>query len=138
MIKIHVLLCMALLLTACATAKPVDVQNRLNAWIGQDADALVRSWGPPDRTYDFRDGSRVLEYERNRIDTYGGFNRPYGSIGVGSDGSAVGIGVPLWMDEPQISVRRCLIKFETDKKRIVRQTSFEGPNCAWAIMRMQK
>lgn len=124
----------ALTLTACATARPVDVQNRLNAWVGQDADALVRSWGPPDRSYDFRDGSKVIEYERNRVDSMGGWNHPRGSVVVGADGTSIGVGAPLLMDEPSVIVRRCLIKFETDRRRTIRRATFDGPNCAYAIV----
>lgn len=122
-----------LALSACASAHPVNVQQELNTWIGHDADGLVRAWGPPDRTYDFKDGSRVMEYERNRVDTYGGWNRPHGGMTVGSDSSAIGVGFPLWDDEPTISIRRCTMKFETNGKRIIRTASFTGPNCAYAL-----
>lgn len=121
------------LLGACATANPVDVQGELNRWVGQDADTLVKTWGPPDRSYDFKDGSRVLEYERNRYDTYGGYDRYRGGIGVGSDGAAIGMGFPLWHDEPRVSIRRCMMKFETNRKRVIRAASFAGPNCGYAL-----
>ena len=125
----------ALLLTACATASPVDVQNRLNAWVGRDADTLVRTWGPPDRSYDFRDGSGVIEYERNRVDNMGGWNNSSrGTVVVGTDGTSIGVGVPLLLDEPTVIVRRCLIKFETDKRRMIRRAAFDGPNCAYAVV----
>ena len=122
-----------LLLGACATGSPVQVQTELDRWVGQDADALVRAWGPPDRSYDFKNQSRVLEYERNRIETYGGWSAPHGSAVIGSDGSAIGVGFPVWQSEPRISTRRCLMTFETDAKRIIRRAGFTGTNCAYAL-----
>jgi hypothetical protein len=121
------------LLSACATGNKIDVQAELNRWVGQDADILVRSWGAPDRMYDFKDGTRIMEYERNRVDTYGGLNRPYGGISVGSKGSAIGVGVPIWDNEPRISIRRCTMKFETNKNYVIKSATYIGPNCAYAL-----
>lgn len=132
-IRTCILATLTLLISGCTTAQPVNVQAELDTWVGHDADRLVRSWGAPDRSYDFKDGNRVMEYEKNRVDTYSGWNRPYGGISVGSRGSTFGVGVPIWEDEPRISVRRCTMKFETDKKRVIRRTSFIGSNCAYAL-----
>lgn len=132
-LKTCLLLMTAALLAGCATAQPVNVQAELDTWVGKEADTLVRNWGAPDRSYDFKNGTRVLEYDRNRVDTYGGWNRPYGGMSVGSRGSTFGVGIPIWEDEPRISVRRCTMKFETDNKRVIRRTSFVGQNCAYAL-----
>ena len=128
------ILLVAFALTACSTGNKVVVPARLNNWIGHDTDELVRSWGPPDRSYDFKDGSRTIEYENNRVESYGGWNRPNGAVAVGPNGTALGVGVPLWMDEPTVSVRRCTIKFETDKRRIIRTASYQGSNCSYALI----
>ena len=135
MTKTFLLLPLVLFLAACATGQPVNVQQQLDSWIGQDTDTLVRNWGAPERSYNFKDGSMVLEYERNRVESYGGWNRPHGSVAIGTDGSALGIGLPLWMDEPRLDIRRCLIKIETGKNRVIRRTSFSGQNCAYAVQR---
>lgn len=121
------------LLTGCATGAPINVQKEINAWVGRDADALVRAWGPPDRSYNFRDGSTVLEYERNRIDNYGWPHGPHGAVAIGNHGSAFGIGVPLWQDEPRIDIRRCVIQFESGKNRVIRRGFYTGENCAYAL-----
>lgn len=121
-------------MTACTTANKVDVQRSLDAWINRDTDSLVRAWGLPDRSYDFKDHSQVLEYERNRVDTYGGLSASHSGVVVGPRGTSVGIGFPLGIDEPTVSVRRCTIKFEADRHRIIRTANAIGPNCAYALI----
>jgi hypothetical protein len=57
------LLAMLLGLGACAT--PVGYQKKLARWLGADEVELVRSWGPPTRTYQ-TGGHRFMTFESRR------------------------------------------------------------------------
>ena len=67
--KILVLL-LCLGLSGCATT--VKYEAKLNTWIGASEDALIASWGVPDKTYDMRDGKKAIEYvDRNTVEMGG-------------------------------------------------------------------
>ena len=61
-----VLLTLVALLAACA--HPPEWQGTLDAWVGQEADQLVRRWGIPNSSYTFKDGTRALVYSYSLID----------------------------------------------------------------------
>ncbi len=55
-------------LVACATT--AKYETILQSWVGEDADNLVRRWGPPNSSYTLSSGSRLLSYERSGSSTY--------------------------------------------------------------------
>ncbi|MCA2959681.1 MAG: hypothetical protein IOD12_05475 [Silvanigrellales bacterium] len=54
----------AFLATGCVTAH--DVDSRLQNWRGQSEATLVSRFGAPHRTYDLKDGTRMMTYARER------------------------------------------------------------------------
>lgn len=46
--------------SACVTN--ADVSDKLNKWIGADADELVEQWGPPQRQYLNKNTTKVFHY----------------------------------------------------------------------------
>ena len=54
----------ALFLTVCATT--ANYEKVLSSWVGNNADNLVSSWGPPESSYPLSDGGRVLQYSNQR------------------------------------------------------------------------
>ena len=51
-------------LAGCATT--AGYETLLSSWVGNSADYLVSSWGPPQNSYRLSDGGSVLEYTRSR------------------------------------------------------------------------
>lgn len=49
-------------LAACAYPTTANYEKLLNSWIGDRADNLISSWGPPQNTSNLSDGGRVLAY----------------------------------------------------------------------------
>lgn len=60
MVMTRIAVCLAIFLSGCSST--ANYENLLESWVGLHADALVASWGPPDNSYSFSDGSRMLEY----------------------------------------------------------------------------
>ena len=60
MVITRIAVCLAIFLSGCSST--ANYENLLESWVGLHADALVASWGPPDNSYSFSDGSRMLEY----------------------------------------------------------------------------
>lgn len=56
-------------LSGCVTT--ADLDQRLTAWIGSDADNLATSWGAPTGTYKKRTGEQILTYEKSSFMTSG-------------------------------------------------------------------
>lgn len=62
-----------LLVAACGPFPTVEGYKQIvSSWDDSKADDLVRSWGPPSKSYTFDDGSKVLVYVETRTQTTGG------------------------------------------------------------------
>jgi hypothetical protein len=57
-----------ILLTGCATT--ANYERILSSWVGADADHLVRSWGPPTRSFPLSNGGQVFVYDRGGSSTF--------------------------------------------------------------------
>jgi hypothetical protein len=57
-----------LALVACATT--AKYESILQSWVGDDADNLVRKWGPPNSTYTLGGGGRILSYSHGGSSSY--------------------------------------------------------------------
>jgi len=68
--KAILVLCFCLGILGCATTAKYEA--KLNAWVGSSEDALIASWGVPNKTYNMLDGKRAIEYvHRNTVQTGG-------------------------------------------------------------------
>jgi len=54
------------LVAGCTFPTEQAYRDNVQSWVGRPADALVMAWGAPDRSYDFSDGTRQLEYDRQQ------------------------------------------------------------------------
>jgi hypothetical protein len=115
------LLVVALMLSACATE--AKYQQNLQSWVGQDELSLVRSWGPPARTYEVG-GHKFFEYSREgnlfmpgtaptyQTNVYG--NTAY----TNSYGGTPAMNIPL----------SCVTTFEVAEGRVL-SGAWRGNNC---------
>jgi hypothetical protein len=87
-------------LGACVTAQQLD--DRLAVWVGQDADALATAWGAPNGTYQKKDGSRILPYDRSSVVSTG----PQFALST--------------------TTRRCRIDFTTDADGKITSAKWDG------------
>lgn len=62
-------LILALALPACVSAAELD--GRLRTWVGHDADELAQQWGAPTGTYQKKDGTKILTYDKSSIHSSG-------------------------------------------------------------------
>ena len=96
------------LTTGCVT--PQDVDSRLQNWRGQSEATLVSRFGAPHRTYDLKDGTRMLTYSRERetLRTSPGQHR--------------------FRREPTLYTSRteCTLNFTLDAERNVSAVSWDG------------
>lgn len=99
-LRINALFATVVALSGCVTSG--DLDKRLDQWVGQDADTLATSWGAPSGTYQKKDGSRILTYERSSVLT----------TGQGIDS--------------QTNSRQCRIDFVTDGDGKIASTSWHG------------
>lgn len=125
----------ALLLTGCGAAKKREAsfQTEMNGYVGNSADALIRSRGVPTSTATLSDGGRVLEYSKSRTVVSGG-----GSFTVNKSvyvPSSTG-GVGTWVSVPQqqavpVSSRdeSCKLIFEISADNLVMGWKSEGRDC---------
>ncbi len=56
----------SVLLSACAHHQEF-VNSKLDLWLGSHPDKLVEAWGAPDSSYTMENGTRVLSYTTERI-----------------------------------------------------------------------
>ena len=61
-----------IILSGCATT--ANYEKILNTWVGSPVDNLVMSWGPPQNSYDFSNGGKVIEYTALRSVMMGGYS----------------------------------------------------------------
>lgn len=69
--KIIYLFVLLFLASGCATTAKYEA--KLNTWIGVSEDALIASWGVPDKTYEMQDGKKAIEYKRRSTIETGGY-----------------------------------------------------------------
>ena len=120
-------------LFGCATTAKYEA--KLNTWIGASEDALVASWGVPNKTYTLSNGKKAIEYVRRETGQTGGYVytmpvRTYESGNIGGQlysGTSV-TNVPVV--EPVQEYRLvCMTSFVLDKNGKAESWHHEGNNC---------
>lgn len=56
-------LLLPLFLTACAGTGAVRNTERMNGFVGQKEEAVIKSWGVPDKVYTLDNGVKIIAYE---------------------------------------------------------------------------
>jgi len=122
---IPVLLTM-LVISACSSVPPDEVNRRITAWQGIQIDELIRYWGLPTRKQKI-DGRRYAEWT-NRSSEPGNTSL---SIGTGSRSrhSAIGIGVTLFDLGGSDDVCSRLVEYDQQGKVIRIQWSGTAELC---------
>lgn len=130
----------AIMLGACETPPPGPTYSeKLESWVGHDADELVSSWGPPDSAYQLNDGGLVIEYVDRRTVTTGGMPsyRPmttydngsvYGNGGVVQYGGTTTTYVPT-TTPVRTHDMHCTTRFTADAQNIIVHWSYKGNDC---------
>ena len=125
-------------LAGCATTEKVS--QKMNSYVGASEGSLVGAFGPPNSSYAFADGSRVLQYSRTSNMQLGGgvVNQPVTSYGSATaynnrGGSVTAYGtsttyVPV--QQPTYNVPlSCTVNFTIDSSGTVRSWSANGNHC---------
>ncbi len=109
------------LLAACATEAHYD--RMLAGWVGRPLDDLVVQWGPPDKTATLSRGGKVIEYDRRRTVTTGGYTR---YEPVRTDDETIWIPVEVPGRERHL---RCATRFVISPADIIESWSHDGNDC---------
>lgn len=66
---VFLLVCLGM--AGCATTAKYEA--RLNTYIGQSEDALIASWGVPEKTYELKSGKKAIEFIAKNVYETGGY-----------------------------------------------------------------
>jgi len=131
-----------LLLVGCATTE--NYEKLLNTWIGDSADNLVSSWGPPTSSYPLSNGGKVMEYVRARTVQTGGYSysvpqTTYQSGSTSIYGSGGGYAYGTYSGTSTTNVQKmvpvttlnywCKTRFTVDNNNRITTWRWEGNNC---------
>ena len=67
LIRFGSLILFANLMTCLGCVTSDEIGDRLQAWVGRDADQLAETWGAPIGTYEKNDGGKILTYSNSRL-----------------------------------------------------------------------
>ncbi len=70
---------MALTLAAC-TGGAVRNVEKMNSFVGQPEEAVIKSWGVPDKAYQLDNGVKIIAY----ADNYDRYDSPTSSVCIGT------------------------------------------------------
>ena len=114
----------AVLLTACATEEHYN--NMLAGWVGRPLDDLLVRWGPPDKQAALSRGGKVVEYDRRRTVTTGGYTR-YEPVHTEDETIWIPVEVPGRERHLQ-----CATRFVISPADIIESWSHDGNDCVAA------
>lgn len=135
------IIAVAMTLGGCATAAKYEA--KLNSWVGQPADALVSSWGPPQSSYQLHSGGQVLQYSGQRSLQMGGgtYTTPQTTYNSGTV-NAYGNGgfaqanyngtstTYVQHQNPTYNINlHCSTRFTTDSRGTIVSWAYEGNDC---------
>ncbi|HUL09101.1 MAG TPA: hypothetical protein VLV76_22410 [Candidatus Acidoferrum sp.] len=109
------------LLAACATEEHYN--RMLAAWVGRPLDELIVIWGPPDKQAHLSRGGKVVEYDRRRIVTTGGYTR-YEPVHTEDETIWIPVEVPSRERHLQ-----CATRFVVSPADIIESWSHDGNDC---------
>jgi hypothetical protein len=121
---------LTLVLAACAAPGPSRQQlfvARMDAWVGQHADDLARSLGPPTSAYTLSNGGRVLQYAKTETTTSGG-----GSYTVNTPVQTPSgmVNVPQQRTRPVVTATtHCTLLFSVSPAHVIESWKADGNAC---------
>jgi hypothetical protein len=127
-------------LVALAGCAPQEGYREIvQTWIGNSADELVQAWGPPTSSYQLDSGGHVLQYDRSRTVSMGGYTTltpvtTYSSGTVYSGGASGNYSgsstsyVPVTTPSSTFSVG-CVTRFRTSPSGYIEAVDFDGSDC---------
>jgi hypothetical protein len=124
---------MVMLVSGCATT--VKYEAKLNTWIGASEDALIASWGVPNKTYEMRDGKKAIEYvDRNTVEMGGyTYTTPQTTYESGKIGDKTYSGTSTTYVTVTEPVRKyksyCKTSFVINNSGIIESWHHEGNDC---------
>lgn len=122
----------ASLLAGCTFPTTQAYRDSVQSWVGRTADNLVMAWGAPDRSFDFSDGGRLLEYDRSQTRYIAGPPR-HDLVPVrvrDSSGNRRTQFVSVWRDTPgYYDVDRCVTRFRVGRDNRIQEVNFNGDWC---------
>ena len=131
--KLIYLFVMAVLASGCATTAKYEA--KLNSWVGQSEDALIASWGVPDKQYRMGDGKKAIAYLRKDTLQTGGYTytEPQTTYHSGTVGDQAYSGTSTTYVEKTEPVHKyklfCKTSFIIDNSGRVVSWHHEGNNC---------
>lgn len=131
-------------LSLCGCATTANYEKILNSWVGDSADNLVASWGPPNSVYDKSDGGKVLQYNRQgnfympgyttyqNVTSYHSGNvnayNNYGGSAYGNYSGTTTTSVPVY--NPGFNVALwCNTTFDVNSSGRIQRWTWQGNNC---------
>lgn len=107
-------------------------RDSVQTWVGRPADSLVMAWGAPNRSFDFSDGGRLLEYDRQQTRYVSG-PPIYDRVPVrvrDSSGNRRLQYVSVLRDTPgYYDIDRCVTRFRVGRDNRIQEASFNGDWC---------
>ncbi|MBP7216333.1 MAG: hypothetical protein KBA46_03505 [Candidatus Omnitrophica bacterium] len=129
--SIFLMLCLGL----CGCATTAKYEAKLDTWIGASEDALVASWGVPDKTYNLNNGKKAIEFIHKNILETGGYTyttpqRTYHSGKIG-DETYSGTSTTYVRETEPVRKHRlyCATSFIINSNGSVESWRHEGNNC---------
>ena len=105
----------------CGCATAVNYKKAVTSWVGADADALVRTWGYPAKTFEAPNGNTVYEYSNSETYQTSRFTSYQYNPQTGAGYATTYGGDTLNF--------YCRTYFEVNKEKRVAAASFKGNSC---------
>lgn len=127
------LLLLCLGLSGCATNAKYEV--KLNTWIGASENALIASWGVPDKVYHMNEGKKAIEYVRKDTVQTGGYTYtvPRTTYQTGTIGDQPYSGTSTQYVTETLPVQKykiyCKTSFVINSNGRIESCHHEGNNC---------
>jgi opacity protein-like surface antigen len=124
----HIVVALAALLAACATAQ--DVEKAKSSWQGASYEDVLRLWGAPARSTKTADGRDWYTWVTES------YAQPQSSVGVGVGGFRIGGGGGVAVGSPEPPAR-CERTFVFDNGRVIEQYWVGPPSMCADLKRPQ-
>lgn len=115
----------AALLTGCAREPGNDPHTAMQSWKGQNVDDVILAWGPPARTAELSNGTRVMEWEKQQRVYIPNNPVSYNTI-TATNGATTSHTQTTSNPGGSVAAWTCYRRFEVNRDNIVTGYSFEG------------
>lgn len=105
----------------CGCATTANYRRTVNSWVGADAEALVKTWGYPAKTFEAPNGNTVYEYASSETYQTSRFTSYHYDPRTGNGYATTYGGDTLNL--------YCATYFEVNRVKKVVRASFKGNSC---------